>query len=604
MGFFRQLELARQRGFTLRQVFTSNPSPGVGRFLFLRLLFFFQPYWIRVIEAAACMVFSTVLALPMPLFSIYIIDHIIVNHQEDILHLVCAVLGTIVILGMVLSFLQHYLLLIFTRRVFFDIELKLFQKIHSVPLSYLKAHASGYIATRISDDVRQLGSMMAGAYIEGLSSITVLVAATCIMFTINPELGLAVLVVLPGIVAVNFLFGRKVQVLSDQVQERKGVTNAVRLESLESAHVVRAFDREKLEARRLVSALHSEFDADLSRNVTMTCGHLVQVFLYALGGILLLWYGTYAIMRDELTLGEFMAFNMLVSYIYGPIGQLTGIYLNFKRGVGVLKRVFEVLDVPEEKGRGGSFRSPAKTGKVVIEDLHFGYIPQLPVLKGVNLVLEPGKISVVVGPSGSGKTTLVHLLLRLYEPISGRMLLDGYDFLSYDVRVLRRNVALVEQNLRLFPGTIWENIAYGKPGATKEEVLAAAESTNCMEFINRFPARLETRLGGDGVQLSAGQKQRVSLARALIRDPRLLVLDEGTASLDPRAENLVGDSLRRAAQDRTTLLVAHRLSTVLFADRIFVLVGGRIVEEGTLQELLRTGGHFTTIYEQNLKKAG
>ena len=247
----------------------------------------------------------------------------------------------------------------------------------------------------------------------------------------------------------------------------------------------------------------------------------------------------------------------------------------------------------------GSRKFTTPAGSVIFEAVRFGYDPHRPILNSVNLSLEPGRITAVVGPTGAGKTTLVNLLLRFYDPISGHILIDGEDISTFDVRALRRKIAFVEQELRLFSGTIRENIAYGKLGASQRDVEAAGEEMNCTEFVRQFPEGLETRIGSGGVQLSGGQKQRVALARAVIRDPKILLLDEATSSLDPRSERLIQDALKRAAAGRTTMLIAHRLSTVSMADRIFVLHRGRVVEEGTFPELWEQDGHFRAYYQKD-----
>lgn len=560
-----------------------------------RLLPFLRPYWLRAAEAGLCMVFTTLLALPMPLLSIYIIDHIIANGQMRVLHIVCGALFLAIVLGLSLGFLQRYLLLVFTRRVFYDLEMRLFQTVHTLPIPFFKKHGSGYIATRISDDVRQLGSLMAGAYIDGLSSLTLLLAALGIMLTIHPPLALVMLVVLPGFAWVNFNFGRRVQVLSERVQERKGLTAVVCLESLDSASTVRAFERGKQEAIRLAGKLHEEVDARLRRDATLVGAQVLQMFLYSTGGLLLLGYGSHEIIAGRLTLGQFVAFNTLLAYVYGPMNQLSGLYVSLRQGLGVLKRIVEILDSPQEAGREKGMRQISR-GAVVFENIRFRYDLYHPVLHDASFALQPGQITAIVGPTGAGKTTLVNLLLRFYEPLSGRILIDGADIRTFDVRALRGVIGCVEQDIRLFSGTILANIAYGKPCATEVEIRQAAEAMNCMEFIQRFPEGMETRIGSGGVQLSGGQKQRLALARAIIRDPRILVLDEATSSLDTRSENLVQIALKRAAQGRTTLLIAHHLYTMSIADCILVLAGGKIVEQGSFQELLEEGAHFAKYF--------
>jgi ABC-type multidrug transport system fused ATPase/permease subunit len=462
-------------------------------------------------------------------------------------------------------------------------------------------HGSGYVATRISDDARQLGSLMAGTYIDGLSSLALLLAGLGIMLAVHPPLATAVLVVVPGFVWVNGHFGHRVQSQSEQVQERKGIANATRLESLDAAHVARAFERGKFEARRLARALCEEVEIGLRRSVTTAGAGALQMLLYSAGGLILLWHGASEIVAGRLTLGQFVAFNALLAYVYGPMNQLSGLYVNLRQGMGVLRRVLEVLDMPPEVSRGEG-RRHIEMGKVVFEDVRFGYGTGRPVLNGVTLSLEPGRITALVGPTGAGKTTLLNLLLRFYNPASGRILIDGEELQGFDVQALRRHIGSVEQEVRLFSGTIRENIAYGKQGVTEDDIQKAAGAMHCEEFIHRYPDGYGTRVGAGGIQLSGGQKQRIALARAVLRNPRILILDEATSSLDARSEEIVQDALKRAAAGRTTLLIAHRLSTVSIADRVLVLVGGRIAEAGTFQELMERDGHLRRSYRKDLAR--
>ncbi len=564
--------------------------------MLLRLLPFLRPYWLRVLEAFFCMVFTTLLALPMPLLSVYIIDQIIANHQMTILHIVCGVLALAVVLGSGLGYLQRYLVLVFTRRVFFDLEIRLFKTVHSLPLPFFQQSGSGYLATRISDDVRQLRSLMAGTYIEGLASLALVTGALGVMFAIHPPLAIAALVVLPAFAWVSFRLGSRVQVESIVVQERKGLTNVVRLESLDSAATVRAFGRRRREAQRLAGALHREVAARFQRDTTMVMAQALQMFLYSLGGLLLVWYGAHEIIAGGLTLGQFVAFNTLLAYVYGPMGQLSALYVTIRQGVGILERVLDILDAPAEAGGGGGERriplslSPCT---VSFEDVGFGYDLRLPVLADLSFDIAPGQITAITGPTGSGKTTIANLLLGFYQPRAGRILIDGTDIRAFGVEGLRAVIGYVEQDVRLFSGTIRENIAYGKPGATDDDIRCVAEAMNCADFIQRFPDGFDTRIGAGGVQLSGGQKQRIALARAVIRDPLLLILDEATSSLDVRSESLVQDALKSACLDRTTLLIAHNPHAVSIADRIFVMRGGRVVEEGTFRELSGRNGYFS-----------
>ena len=582
---------------------------GIGEFLknqnakdLLRLFPILRPYWLRALEAACCTLFGTALALPMPLLSIYVIDQIVATRTIHSLHVLCAGLSVVTVAGLGLGFLQRYLLLVFSRRVFFDLEILLFKKVQTLPLRILNKFGSGYIATRISDDVRQLGSLMAGTYIELVSNLALLTAGVAIMILINSKLALVVLVVLPLFVFVNLRFAHLMRIRSEVVQEKKGLANEARFEAIEGAHVARAFGRGKIETKKILGEIKRELNASLERDVTVVASHALNSGLYSMGSLLLVWYGAYEITQQRLSVGQFIAFNTLLAYVYGPIAQFSSVYVTLGQGLGVLRRVIAFMDLDSEPTAG----LPADNlpcGPLYFENVQFEYELGSPVLKSLNLRLEPGTITAIVGSTGSGKTTLINLILRFYEPKAGRVALDGVDIRDFDIRRFRQIVGLVSQNTLLFSGTIRDNIAYGLSGASTNEVWDAADAMNCTEFLTRFPLGLETRIGTGGVQLSGGQKQRVALARAVIRNPKILVLDEATSSLDQGSEKTVQDALKKAAQGRTTLLIDHHLPTIMMADHIAVLENGCIVEEGSLDVLLkRDTGYFAKNYPQERRE--
>lgn len=561
-----------------------------------RLLPFFSPYWLRAVEAGVCMLFTTILASPMPVLTIYIIDRVIANGQIHALNVICATLILTTLLGLGLGFLHRYLLLVFSRRVFFNMELKLFRSVLEAPVSFLLNRGPGYFSTRISDDVRQLNTLMAGTYIEGLSSLSLIAIALVIMFSLNSTLTSVILLVLPAFVWTNIRFGRRIQKYSAATQERKSQTNSMRIESLDSALAAKVFGGTRKEVLRLSGYLRREAESRLQRDATMVSAQLLQIFLYSISGLAVLWYGAYSIMEGLLTLGQFMAFHTLVAYVYGPVNQLSVLYVSFRQGIGILKRVVEMMETPlEKKVPQNKYR--IRKGKVVYENIYFSYDKGLPVLNGIDLTLEPSQVTAVVGKIGSGKTTLAHLLVRFYEPTSGELRIDGVNANSYNLDHLRGVVGWVGQDASFFTGSIRENVAYGTSNATYHAIEQTLEEMDCMEFIQHFPAGIDTRIGSGGVQLSGGQKQCLALARAIIRNPQILILDEATSSLDSNTEQTVLRILKRATRDRTTLLIAHQSTSLVLADIIHVLSGGKIVEAGTYNELINQNGPFANFHQ-------
>ena len=565
---------------------------------YLRIFPIFRPYLLRAGEAAGCTFLMTILALPLPLLSIYVVDQVVATGSVNALHMICAGLCLATTAGLVLAFLQRYLLLVFTRRVFFDLEVLLFQKIQKLPVRFFRKHEAGYLSTRISDDVRQLGSLMAGTYIEGMSSLALVNAGVCVMVIVNTKLALLVLALLPLYAFANFRMGRLIQSRSEVFQERKGLSNAARIESIGGAHITRAFGRERWETIRIIRKIKRELNAGLSRDTAVAAAQTVHMGLYSFGSLILIWFGAYEITQNRLTVGQFIAFSTMISYLYGPIGQLSNLYIGFRQGFGVLRRVISLMDLDTESTE----RRPAaqiSAGVIEFEDIWFQYEPGTLVLRSLNLRLEPGKTTAIVGASGSGKTTIVNLIMRFYEPTRGRVLLDGVDIREFDLEGFRQQIGLVDQEALMFGGTVRENIAYGSRKANENDVWSSADAMNCTEFLSQFPLGLETRIGSGGVQLSGGQRKRVALARAIIRNPRILVLDEATSSLDPGSEKAIQDALKNATSGRTTLVIAHHLSTIMMADHVAVLDQGNVVEEGPFEVLFaRRDGYFSGHYQR------
>ena len=563
---------------------------------------YLRPYWARGAEAAIAACLEVILSLPLPLLSIYIVDYVIGEGNTVALHVICMFLILLTPLGMVLSLVQEYTLKAFARRVMLDLRMALFRHLQKMPFPFLKRTQTGYLASRVSDDVGLLDSLLARTYISIVSSFVVLAFGVFIIFYMNWRLSLVSLAVLPFVVANDIVAGKKLRERNVALQEARAMAMSKTVESIEGFPVMRAFRREKFELRKIFRARRREIEAEVQVGVVECITNSVGGFLNSLGTILILWYGAYEIIKGHLTLGQYVAFSSFLRYLYGPARTLSKLYIDAQRGLAALERIFQIMDLkPQDSGPGRPVRF--SEGRIDLCDVSFRYDSGPPVLNGVNCRIEPGETVALVGPSGAGKTTLVHLICGLLEPSEGRVLIDGYDLEEIDPKSLRDQISIVEQDVFLFQGSIADNIRYGKPDATEDEVAYAGRLANLEDFVSKLPDGYHTQLGQLARTISGGERQRIALARALIRNPKILILDEAMSALDAESESAVQEAIRRAMKGRTTILVAHRLSTVMVADRVFVLEGGRIVEEGDPRELVQNGTAFRKLFEKQLRKA-
>lgn len=551
---------------------------------------FLRPYRLRAAEAFASMVMAAALTVPLPLVTIYLVDEVFASGSRHTLHAVCAGVLAVSVLGTLLSLLQRYLLTVFARRVFFDMEITLTRRLLARAPGWFRKASPGYLATRSSDDVRQLGALMAGTWIEAVNSAFVLAAGAALMMALSPGLAAVLLAFVPVLAAASVLLGRRVHDLNAAVQERRGETQAVRIESLENITVVKAFGAERGQVRRIAGRLRQELDAGLARDVRALALSAVQSLVHAGGFLVLLWAGGLQVMDGRLSLGQLLALNSLLALVLTPTVQLSSVYMSVRMALGILRRVHDFAGPPPRRERGGRPLLRIEEGRVQFDRVCFGSPGGGLLLRDVCATFPAGRITAVVGGTGMGKTTLARLLLQLEAPSRGSILIDGRDAREYDPRSIRAHIGYVEQEVRLFSTTIRENILYGRPGAAADDLAWAVEISDCAGFLSRFPEGLDTRIGASGVELSRGQKQRVCLARAMIRRPRILVLDETTASLDPETERTVIRALKQAGEGRTTVYVSHRHASLDFADRVVVMEGGRVTAEGSFQDWVAGGG--------------
>ncbi len=477
-----------------------------------------------------------------------------------------------------------------------ELRVEVFGRVLALPMSFLTRTRAGELASRLSADMTQIEDTLTGVLPQMLRQGTLLLGGIGLIAATSWRLTGVMLATLPVLVAVAVVFGRRTRRFSREAQDRLAETATVVDEALQGIASVKAFANEEHERARYRAGMGRFVEAGL-RGARVRAGFIAFIVFALFGGVVVvLWSGARLMQSGEITFGELMRFILYTTFVAGAMGQVAELYSQLQKTVGATQRVRELLREPMEEGEGmgavGVEGLAPLGGGVRLEGVRFAY-PSRPgqdVLRGVTMEARPGQRVALVGPSGAGKSTLVSLVLRLYEPGSGRVLMDGRDASGLPLRWMRSQIALVPQEVLLFGGTIAENIAYGRPGASREEVEEAARKAHADGFIRGFPEGYETTVGDRGMRLSGGQRQRIAIARAILRNPAVLLLDEATSALDSESEAAVQAALDNLLKGRTSLIVAHRLSTVRDADWIVVLDEGRVVEEGTHEALMGVEG--------------
>jgi subfamily B ATP-binding cassette protein MsbA len=547
--------------------------------------------------AAMLLLLSSLLTLALPWAIRWLVDTVFVNRDLSQLNRIAVALLGLFVLQMGLSVGNTYLLARIGQRLIADLRLSIHERVQNLPLRFFAERRTGEIVSRVSSDVTIVQTALTDTPISFLGQVVTLVGGLTLMVVMNSRLTLLILALIPPLILIGMLFGRRLERLSTAVQDRLADSTVALEEMLSGIRVVKSFAREKYEAERFQRHVESAFATAMSRARVRAV--FVPLISFAGFGALtfLLWYGGRQVILGTLTPGELVAFLVYMMMVAGPMASFAGLYAQMREALGAGRRVFELLDTPAEPlDAPGAIQPGRLRGEVRFLDVSFGYEGVRPVLQDISLAVEPGEVMAVVGPSGVGKTTLVNLIPRFYDPTAGRIEIDGQDIRRLDLRGLRQQIGLVPQETFLFGGTVGENIAYGRPGASQAEIVAAAQAANADEFVAGFPDGYQTVVGEKGAKLSMGQRQRLTIARVLLKDPRILVLDEATSSLDTESERLVQEALERLMHGRTTFVIAHRLTTIQRADRIIALQDGRIVEQGPHEELVKRGGLYQHLW--------
>ena len=542
--------------------------------------------------------------LAAPLLIGRAIDGGIVPQESSVVFLMIGGLVTVAVVRGLFQFLQGYLAERASQGVAFDLRDGLYERIERLSFSYYDRVQTGQLITRLTNDVEQIRTFAGSGVVQLANAVAMLVGTTALLLYLNWQLALVALSIIPVIVVLLVFFVRKIGPLFGQVQQTLGRLNTVLQEDLAGVRVIRAFAREDYETARYKKVNDELLDRNVE-TVRVFSNNFPFVFLFAnIGTLAIIWFGGWQVINDQLSIGELVAFNTLLGFMLFPILTIGFLSASISRAGTSAGRVFEVLDAPlEVRDSPDAKPLPPLHCRVAFEDVSFRYPgSERDVLGGVSFSAEPGQTVAILGTTGSGKSTLVNLLPRFYDVTDGAVKLDGHDVRDVTLSSLRSQIGIVLQETRLFSGTVRENIAFGKPTATDEEIVAAAESAQADEFVRGLSDGYETVIGERGVGLSGGQRQRIAIARALLVDPRLLILDDSTSAVDAETEAAIQKTLDRLMREkhRTVFVIAQRISTVRDADLILVLDEGRIAAAGTHEELQRDSELYNDILGSQL----
>ncbi len=583
----------------------ANQKPPTTKFTrngFGRLLSFARPYWVLLVGATLAMLVSSLTGLALPAVAGSLIDTVFVKNDADALNRIALLLLGVFVIQALAIFAQNFLLSFTGERVVTDLRSRLYSHLQKLSMSYFNEHRTGDIMSRLTNDVTAVQGAVTNNLIGLSGSLVTLIGGITILVLRDWRLTLLVLAMLPILTVTAMVIGRRLKRFSNAVSTELGEATTVMSETLGNEKTVQAFTREDYEIARYNRRVENVFRL-ATRRARLSSGFAaIMTFLSLSAAAMVLWFGGHEVLAGHITPGELVSILIYMGIVAAPIGALSGLYGAFQMALGAAERIFNLLDEPVTiSDAPGAQPLPPAVGHLKFEAVSFQYDAQTPVLRGLSFEAQPGQVIALVGPSGAGKTTIANLIPRFYDPTEGRITLDGHDISHVQLKSLREQISSVLQEPVLFGSSVRENIVYGRLDATEAEIEAAARAANAVEFIERLPDRYESIVGERGVKLSGGQRQRIAIARALLRNPRILILDEATSSLDNESESLVQEALDRLMRDRTTIVIAHRLSTIENADQIVVVDQGRVVEQGRHSALLDKEGLYYRLYTRNFQ---
>ncbi len=569
---------------------------------FRKILKYAKPYTKSLVFAFICLTLTSLVNLVLPLIVRNMINAVVVLKDSQVLDGHAWDLLLIILLQAVFAVVHNYVFGFVGHRMTTDFRIEFFSHIQSLSLRFFQNHRVGEILSRMSNDISVIQNALVTIPVALLRQSITLIGALAIILYLNWKLTGLILLILPPLMIFARVFGKRLRQFSEKLQDQVAQAIVVLEEVASSIKIVKSFTRENYERDRFTNQIETAFEKAVDKlKISSFFGPFILGLTFLVSAVLI-WYGGYQVMLGTTTPGELTAFFLYALIVAGPIGTFVRLYTQIQEASGAIRRVYEILDTqPAIENPDNPIFLENINGRIQFDNVSFGYREESEILHNVSFDIQPGQTVALVGPSGAGKSTVIKLLHRFFDVSQGSIRLDGHNIQELDRKSFLSQIALVPQETLLFGGTVKENILYGKLDASEEELVEAAKKANAHDFIVELEKGYETIVGEKGAKLSGGERQRIAIARAILKDPKILVLDEATSSLDNRSEALIQEAVETLMQNRTTFIVAHRLSTIHQADQIIVLEKGKVVEIGQHEELMNSKNLYYNLYKLKMQ---